>query len=281
MKNLSKILIQLNDHLESLEATVEDILVKSEKGIKLSKNTLNEIRNLVVNKKFENINSEIQFFKITKPKILSKLIYFVKLFNIESKRPRSSNKSQVKYLNTQIDKLQVYFNDNLEFYQYYRRGATHLDNHYFIRGKSNIRLHPDSFHFFTDDQFSTSHDSTVATILAYDMLIIHLKQEIDKLENYNNMEATIHPYQKQSKLFWTGSKTDLIELIYALQASGAINSGTADIKEMATACEQLFNVDLGNIYQTFIEIRARKINNTKFIDKLKESLENRLEESDE
>lgn len=279
MKNLSKILLKLDKELESLEATVEDILVKSEKGIKLSKNTLNEIRNSVVNKKFENINSEIQFFKITKPKILSKLIYFVKLFNIESKRPRSSNKSQVKYLNQQIDRLQVYFNDNLEFYQYYRRGATHLDNHYFIRGKTNIRLHPDSFHFLTDENFSTSHDSTVATILAYDMLIIYLKQEIDKLENTNTMEAAIQA--KQSKLFWTASKTDLIELIYALHSSGAINRGTVDIKEMAVACERLFNVDLGHYYHTFIELKSRKTNRTKFLDSLRDSLENRMNESDE
>lgn len=278
---IERIIQGLEKELIQLELDDISLLEYAEEGIRQTKQALESLRKVVFSNSFVNKQEEITFFKHLKPKIFSRLIYYVKLFNIESKRPRSSSKSQIKYLNLQIDKLQVYFNDNLEFYNYYRRGALHLDKHYFIRGKSNIRLHPDSFHFFTDDQFSTSHDATVATILAYDMLIIHLKQEIDKLENYNNMEATIHPYQKQSKLFWTGSKTDLIELIYALQASGAINSGTADIKEMATACEQLFNVDLGNIYQTFIEIRARKINNTKFIDKLKESLENRLEESDE
>jgi hypothetical protein len=50
---------------------------------------------------------------------------------------------------------------------------------------------------------------------------------------------------------------------------------------MAAVCEQIFNIDLGNYYHTFIEIRSRKSNSTKFIDKLKESLLKRIEESDE
>ena len=87
--------------------------------------------------------------------------------------------------------------------------------------------------------------------------------------------------KKPSNLFWTGSKTELIELIYALQSSGAINSGTANIKELASLFEQVFNIDLGNYYHTFIEIRARKCSKTKFLDALIEVLRKRLEESDE
>jgi len=87
--------------------------------------------------------------------------------------------------------------------------------------------------------------------------------------------------KQSSKLFWTGSKTDLIELIYALHNCGAINSGTADIKEMALVFEQMFNIDLGNYYHTFIEIRARKNSKTKFLDRLIDVLTKRFEESDE
>lgn len=282
MKKYEEILKKLETELEKLESETEDTLHKAESGIKITKEVLEQLRDLVVNQHFKKASIEIDFFKNVKPQVYSKLIYYVKLFNIESKRPRSSNKSQSKYLNKHIDKLQIYFNDNLEFYHYYRRGATTLDEQYFMRGKADIRLYPDTFHFFTDKQFSTSHDSSVATILAYDMLIIHLKKEIDKLENNNGMETINSPNPMlSSKLFWTGSKTDLIELIYALHSSGTINSGTADIKEMAAVCEQIFNIDLGNYYHTFIEIRSRKTNSTKFIDNLKESLLKRIEESDE
>lgn len=251
MKKYINIVSNLDSSLDFLESENEDILVKAEEGIQIAKRALVQLRNSSVKSNFKNTEDEIHFFKQIKPQIFSKLIYYQKLFNIESKRPRSSNKSQIKYFNKHIDRLQNYFNDHLEFYHYYRRGATFLDEHYFVRGKIDIRLFPDTFSFFTDDKFSTSHDTTVATILAYDILIVHLKTEINKLENINGMEATINPFEKQSRLFWTANKTDLIELIYALHSIGAINSGTADIKKMASACEQLFNIDLGDYYRTY------------------------------
>ncbi len=281
MKKIEKIVKELDYNLDFLEKETEGVLEKAEESIRVTKRVLEQIRILFLRKKLIPKNEEIYFFKNSKPYVFSKLIYYVKLFSIESKRPRSSNKSQVKYFNNHIDRLQNYFNDNLEFYHYFRRGATFLDEEYFIRGKADIRLFPDSLSFFTDNKFSTSHDTTVATIMAYDMLIIYLKREIDKLENNNSMETNFNAFKKQPKLFWTGNKTDLIELIYALHSSGAVNSGTADIKEMASACEQMFNIDLGDYYRTFLEIRSRKINQTKFIDKLKDSLENKMLESDE
>jgi hypothetical protein len=267
--------------LDLVESEKEDILEKAEEGIKITKRALEQLNLFVLKKRFKSSSDEIHFFKNIKPHVFSKLIYYQKLFNIESKRPRSSNKAQIKYFNQHIDRLQNYFNDHLEFYHYYRRGATFLDEHYFVRGKADIRLFPDTFSFFIDEKFSTSHDSTVATILAYDMLIVYLKTEIDKLENNNGMETVMNSFQNQSRLFWTANKTDLIELIYALQSSGAINSGTADIKEMAIACERLFNIELGDYYRTYLEIRSRKINQTKFIDKLKESLVSRMNNADE
>lgn len=169
----------------------------------------------------------------------------MKLFCVESKRPRSSNKSQIKYFNEHIDKLQVFFNENLDFYHYYRRGATTYDKLYFLRGKADIRLFPQTFHFFDDEQFSTSHDSTVATILAYDMLIVHLKREIEKLENYVP-DKNLLALQKQSKIIWTSHKINLIELIYALHSTDVINNGTVEIKDIARVVERIFKIDLGD-----------------------------------
>lgn len=265
--------------LEALETCTDDILYRAETGIAYTERWIKTLREEVVRHGFGSIQEEIFFFKHIKPQIFSKLIYYSKLFNIESKRPRSSSKFQIKYLNNQIDKLQVFFNDNLEFYHYYRRGATSLDEQYFVRGKSDLRSTTDFFNFYIDEKFSTCQDGTVAAIMAYDMLIVYLQQEIEKLENYKDNQNT-NLMKQPSRLFWTGNKTDLIELIYALQSSGAINSGTADIKEMATLFEQIFNIDLGNYYHTFIEIRARKGSRTKFLDRLQESLLKRFEESD-
>lgn len=279
LKKHEKILYKLDVSLEALEVDESDILEKAEKGIQITKLALKELRSLVIDFQFKSKAQEICCFKNIKPQVYSKLIYYIKLFNVESKRPRGSSKSQIKYFNHHIDKLQSYFNENLEFYHYYRRRATFLDEQYFLRGKANIRLHPDTFYFFTDEEFSTSHDSTVATILAYDLLIVYLKQEIDKLEHQKS--TLLYKPQQLSKITWTGHKTDLIELIYAIYASGTVNNGTAEIKDIARVTERIFKVDLGNYYHTFIEIKSRKINQTKYLDKLKESFLSYIKKSDE
>src|SRR5690606_9984756 len=175
-----------------------------------------------------------------------------------------------------IERYNSFFTYHIEFYNYYRRGAMAMDDKYFVRGNYDLTLTVASYQFVTDKEFSTCHDATVATIMAYDMLIVYLKQVITELKN------TIEPpksesMDSQSKMFWTGTKTDLIELLYALQANKSINSGTMDVKDLAEQFERCFNVDLGNYYRTFIELRSRKTGRTKFLDRLIQVLEERMD----
>lgn len=279
MEAYDYIVKDLDKHLESLESNTLDVLTRAEKGMQLSRIALKKIRKKITDFEFESESDEICFFKYIKPKIYSRLIYYAKLFNIESKRPRGKNKSQINYFNCHINKLQIFFNDNLNFYHYYRRGATQFDKLYFLREKSDIRLCPDDFHFLTDEEFSTSHDSTVATILAYDLLIIYLKREIDKLES-NGKYLSFQELQKQSKITWTARKIDLIELIYALHSTDVINNGSVDIKDIARVVERIFKIDLGDFYRAFLEIRMRKKSRTKFLDALKSNIEKRMDEID-
>ncbi len=275
-----KLLSEFEGQLDTLENGNGDVLFKAEKGIAIVEKCIRKLQKQVTGKTFATQSDEIYFFKHVKPQIISKLIYYARLFSIESKRPRGNNSAQIKYLQNQIDKLQAFFNDNLEFYNYYRRGAMSMDEQYFVRGNRDLRMPLESFHFLIDDQFSTCQDGTVATIMAYDMLIVYLRKEVDDLNN--NMEPTKNTImEKPSKLFWTGSKTDLIELLYALHASESINGGTVDIKEMASHFEHFYNVDLGNYYHTFIEIRSRKTSKTRFLDKLIQLLNQRMDSLDE
>lgn len=278
MNKIDEILRELDSGLGSLE-TEDQSIKKVEQSIVITKKSLQALRKYVTTHDFKNKSDEIYFFKNIKPKVYSKLIYFIKLFTIESKRPRGSNKSQVKYLNSQIDRLQSYFHDNLHFYHYYRRDATIFDEQYFLRGKIDLRLYPDSFHFLVDEQFSTSHDSAVATILAYDLLIVHIKQEIDKLENIKKIPK-FEGLQEKAKLTWTAHKIYLIELIYALHSTDVINNGTVDIKDIAYFVESIFKIDLGDYYRAFLEIRMRKNTRTKFLDILKQNLIQRMDVTD-
>lgn len=281
LKNYYKLNETLENDIKNLELKKSDILFISGQGIKLCKRALEQLRVLIANKKFISKQKEIEFFKSVKPQVVSKLIYYVKRLDIESKRPKAGKKEQVKYLKINIAKLQSFFSNNLEFYHYYKSCATHLDEQYFLIKNKTIRLNIEVFHFYMGKHFSTSHDSTVATIMGYTNLIEYLKLEINKLENTKMGMTTNDAYHMESKLHWTNSKTDLVELIYALYSSGAINSGTADIKDVAIAFQKTFNIDLGDYYHSFVEMRARKINPTKFMDKLKETLMQHMKDLDE
>ena len=278
-----KIIADLDEKLVELKSARYHILVQSEKAVAFCNLALIQMRDLVIKNGFENQQDEIEFFKKVKPKVYSQLIYHNQIFKIESKLPNSSDKVQRKFLVGELDKIQIFLNDNLEFYQYHRCNSNFLDDHYFIRGKGDIRLRLGNLDFLTDSLFCTNHDQTVACIKAYDILTIYLKQELEKLNSrYGRNELkNKEDYLNESKLNWTESNVALIELIYAIHSTGAVNRGVTDIKLLSDVFEQIFHIDLGDRYRAFIEIRARKKERTKFIDYLKESLIHRMEETDQ
>jgi len=106
-----------------------------------------------------------------------------------------------------------------------------------------------------------------------------LETEISKLENKEVSNIAVIPFRKTQK--WTGSKVALIELIYALHTEGVFNQGASELKEVATFFEEAFEVDLGQFNRTFLEIRARKSERTKFLNTLKEKLILRMDDADE
>lgn len=250
-----------------------------EKGIKISRKYLQELRIIVRNDEFSHKNDEIIFFKEQKPFIYARLKFYAKLYEFLLNKPAGSIQQQRDYIDNEIQRLQKHNQRNLDFIKYYRENATHFDKFYFVRGKDNISLASDTSHFYTDAEFSTSHDNMIAKIMAYDLLINHYQQELKNLRNIekgskSNQATNLNSSEKYLK--WTASKTDLIELIYALQTSGAIEDGMEPIKVLASAFEKIFNTNLGNFYRTYLEIKERKNDRTKFLDKMKITLLNKM-----
>ena len=92
-------------------------------------------------------------------------------------------------------KTSGYFDNNLDFYKYYRTGSNFLDHKYFVRGKYDIRLTLDTFYFETDPLFSTSHDYKVAKIIANDLLQVYLEDTISSLERKYLFQQEPSPLQ--------------------------------------------------------------------------------------
>tara|TARA_R100000353_G_scaffold52219_2_gene41571 strand:- start:74740 stop:75591 length:852 start_codon:yes stop_codon:yes gene_type:complete len=280
-KLIQTILENYKEEIKVVEESNLDDFNNVEKGISISRQYLQQLRICVRENEFVDKQNEIIFFKKHKPYVYSRLKFYAKLYNFLINRPAGTIKSQQDFIDSEINRLQESNRRNIDFIKYYREGSELLDEFYFLRGKDNISLVSNTSHFYTDAEFSTSHDNAIAKIMAYDLLISHYVEELSYLRDLSNgVQNKLSTLSNGERLGWTASKTDLIELIYALQASGAIKSGTAGIKEMASACEDIFELKLGNVYRTFLEIRERKIDQTKFIDRLKATLLRRMEERD-
>ena len=156
--------------------------------------------------------------------------------------------------------------------------STFLDDKLFIRGREDFHLHLDNPLVYTDPDFSTSMDYMVAEIMANDRLEVYLKTEIDTLLlKSNNPNWVQLGCFGNTSLQWTDSKSALVELIYALHASGSINKGTIEIRELSAFFEQAFNVRIPDIYRTFLELKSRTTQ-TKYIDNIKVNLLRKMQE---
>lgn len=201
------------------------------------------------------------------------------MYRIETKKTSGSTRILKKYYNNELEKLKRYFDDNLDFYKYYRTKSTYLDYKYFVRGSFDIKQSLDNFYYEADLNFTTSHDFKIAKILAHDLLQLYLEDKLKTLDRKNERPGTQR--NPNAKLIWTGSKIALTELLYALQTEGVFNNGSADLKIIAEFFEDNFSLDLGQYRRNFLEIRARKENRTKFLDSLKNNLLKRMDDTDE
>lgn len=273
-----KLLGELQQRLDKIPSETAEPLKQAEKGIKASITVLERLKTKFISHQFQNKADEIDFFRNCKPLLASKLIYYNEVYTMLSNKPMGSKRAIKNYYKAELDKLEIFFNENLEFFRYYRTGNQSLDNKYFLRGKYDVKLTLDSFYFQADQRFSTSHDYKVAQILANDAIKVFLESELKDLQN--KTESIPFTNRKPNQT-WTGSKVALIELIYALHTEGVFNNGDIELKELVNGFEAAFGVELGQFNRVFLEIRARKSERTKFLNTLKEKLILRMDDADE
>ena len=275
----NQLLNELIEQLNFINLEIDDTLVRCEKGIEIISKSVKKLKAQFIKDNFTTEAQEIEFFKNIKPKFTSKLIYYNIVYKIEARMPYGGERVVKKYLNSELEKIKNYFYNNHEFNKYHRTGSLYLDNKYYVRGEINIKLAIDSFFFEVDQSFATSHDFKLAKILAHDLVQVYLEDKLRSIDYKVNKENS--QLNHNSKLTWTGSKVALIELIYALQTEGVFNNGAADIKNIVEHFEKNLNIDLGQYRRTFLEIKARKTDRPRFINVLKDTLEKRMNNSDE
>lgn len=248
-----------------------DIISKTKMQIHIVQTYLSDLKEHIQKRGFQSIEEEINFFKNEKPKMLGLLLYFAHIHKIESKRPSFLVE---EYLTKELLKLKIPMEEQKAFYEYYHSNATSLDHIYFVRGFKEIEHIVDYYYYDMDKSFSTGYDFLISVFLSIDMVQEYIDKEILKLGGMPDTCISL-----TNKLKWTNTKAGLVELIYGMQLSGLINNGNIRIKELAIVFEELFDIELDNIYNIFIEISARKTVRTPLLDLMKNNLIAKMDEN--
>ena len=241
---------------------------------------MEQLRKQVKDCSFANETDEIHFFKTIKPKFTSKLIYYMKLYKLETNLPAGDVKLQKKMLKKELRDMQETFIRHQLFFQYYRSGATYLDSKYFLRRSQDIDLMPDPQYLVLDTVFQTAHEYLISELLASEKFGQYVREQLAMLQR-KPLLTTARYGEAKHELNWTESRAALYELIYAVFSAGAVNNGNAEIKEIARVFGENFNVDVSQIYRAGQELRIRKTGRTKFLHKLIKRVEERWDEQDE
>ena len=276
MEKQNQIITVLNLKLAGVEGLSENKLEQIEFAIGYCKKAMEQMRELVIQQGFPDQKSEIQFFKKLKPEGYSKLLYYLRLFEIQSNLPLFDKESQIQYFKKRMKKCIQFISEHQNEVQYFQCGYTHMDKSYFIRDSSEIPLPKRSEYYLIDEKFNTWHDHIFSEIIANQMLMRYLQREAVRLQSNN---VATQPILK-SKPRWTGDKVYLVELAYGMYYTGMINDGRTEIKTIVETLEQLFDVDLNHHSRTFHDIKRRKIDRTKFLDIMKSKLENKMDDLD-
>ena len=253
-----------------------DLAARQETAIRICEETLLELRQWVGAHPFPDTAGEIYFFKQVKPVIMARYLYYQKIHRLHTGYYNGSGLLEKERLEKELREIARYFADNEVFYTYYRKGYTHHDELFFVRGQYDWKICPEVNHF--DSHFSTSFDGKLAELMAHELLMKYVDGRLNPAVKIESAPVTTSGPAATSTLKCTAAVTDIVELGYALYANGFFNNGNASVRDIMDFLSHVLQLNLRNYAQTFYHIRERKINLTKFIEELKANLSRYIEQ---
>jgi len=179
---------------------------------------------------FKSESEEIRYYKIEKPDFMKYGIFLHAVNEMYLNEPIGFCETKLEFLHNEMNKLRTFQIENNEMYKYYKAIETNRDSELFNK------------HSVKKDIF--------AVISASFMLEKYLYSERDP----RSLSEKLKDYPV---LKWNGPKVGLVEIIYALAYAGNIEHESKELDYLVKAFENLFDIDLGNHYRIFLDIRNR------------------------
>ena len=232
-----------------------------------------ELKAYALARPFSGTEEEIRYFKYYKPALTGRLLYYYRVYQIESGCPGCLRVAETYYRRA-MERAERMMERYLPFYQYYHSGATYRDDYYFLRAKGELSPESGSFVLDEEAEFSTGYDILAARLISVEMLLVYLSRRIERAARGDGTDAV--PGKEHR---WTDTKIAAIQLVYGIHAAGSVDNGNAEIGELAALFEKTFHVDLGNVYHAFGRLRGQQ-NPTAFLDEMKEKLLKKMRDMD-
>jgi len=266
-------LAELRAELALLDVEAITPLERLKHTLPLISGILRDIKTEVLNDGFASAEAEIHFFKYVKPAFYALQIYEADLYSISSNAPVGTNEMLRAYYEQELLYIFRFFRIHAFHYQYFRTGARELDKQYFTRdgqpGDIPVLELADPF-----PGFSTALDYLFAKFIAYDRLQNEL---IDKLTVlYAGNRQPEKAGNQGPVLRWTGETINLVEIAYGIWLTGQLNDGNVTITDIIHWLEVKLQVKIGVAYRRWTEISNRTHHPTKFTDRMREALQQRI-----
>jgi hypothetical protein len=271
----------LDDDLLKINESDLDSLIKAEQSFKVAKKHLDILRQYLCDHNFSSPEEEIYYFKVIQPTILSQVFYFCELRKHETQKIGTCNgKTLKKYYKDQINIIAEFLNIHQNQFIYFKTKSSLNDKRYFLRSFLDLNFIADECLMFVDTSFTTGYDILFSKFIAFERLSVFLNTELQILTSAIPFHTSFTSCENNKPLPWLGSKVDMVELSYALYYATYKKRSNISINDVYLALSKGFDVKISDVNRKFVDIKSRH-NPTKYIDNMKDSIMNEINDEDE
>jgi hypothetical protein len=231
------------------------------------------LRDHFAGRPFAGPDEEVNFFKYQKPLFLAERFYAVELYELESHKPAGGEGVWRDYYEQELRLVRRRFERNRFLYQYYQLDGCEFDRSLFVLNAfTDLFWLPRGLEL--DRGFTTEASNLFAEFMAAERLQDYLLGRL-----YDGHGTGLGSGLERMR--WSGDKTNLVELGYALYYSLQVNDGDITVTDIFNLLGFIFQVNLERHHQVYSEIRMRKnVSKTRFIDHMRSVLQHAIEEGD-
>lgn len=264
--NYMQFFCDFEDEFDQLKNSIANPIIQAQELVRFLENKLKHLNKWLRRYRFETQKEEIHFFKVLKPSIVSKIIYYSCIIKTESHLP-TNKKERIKYYQKKLKRIHDFTVENNMFYAYYRSNASHFDNEYFIRKELSNIHQSDLILLNSDPKTSTSHDYLMAHMIACDLQT----EWLESLIRGNKKKPSV---DNAPVFIWKGSQYDLVEISQAIFLSGMVKSPNISQFDFTVRFGKFLGMELTTkqASDAFKNIKTRKSDHTKCVDFLTQTL---------